>query len=414
MRRWLLALLIILAATPAQGLPPHDAPWTPVPLGALGLDGYIRQKWREPSLTLRYRTRIDRLITAARLRLVFASTRLDGIKGMTIRLNGVRIADLDASELAAGHQREIPVDARLVTPDNQLSFALTGPRSCVAAGAWAALSPDSALEVQSLHLRSRGGVDELPLPFFDPLLENDVEVPFVFAEPPSLSAVRAAFVLAGAFALATRAAVRFVVHVGALPPGNAVVVATPAQLTALGVSGEGLVDNPRGASQLLVVVAADDALVDAAETLAARLTHDVRAPLAFGGLVPFSSLAPADRLIVHGRRDGEIAIDFALPPAAVFWRDAGLPVTLLLRAARDAAARRIGGARRAVGPAGRAAQRRVCRDAQAGPAPGGPGSALPSAAVAPATPQPAHHLARAASERRLPVAASRGIFRRRG
>src|SRR5262249_54980398 len=157
-----------------------------------------QRKWREPSLTLRYRTRIDRLITAARLHLQPQALpkRLDGITGMTIRLNGVRIAELGAAELAAGQPRDLPVHARLITPDNALTFALTGPRSCVAAGAWAVLAPASVLEVQELRLRGRGGLGELPLPFFDPLLDSAAEVPFVFAEAPSPQAVRAAFVLA--------------------------------------------------------------------------------------------------------------------------------------------------------------------------------------------------------------------------
>jgi tetratricopeptide (TPR) repeat protein len=335
----LLAALLVCNGTPARAAPAREAAWTPVPLGALGLDAYIQRKWREPSLTLRYRTRIDRMITAARLRLQLTPTHLDGITKLTIRLNGVRVAELTAAELTAGYPREIALDARLITPNNELTFALSGPRSCVAAGAWGVLSPASALEVHEVRLRGRGGLNELPLPFFDRLLDSDVEVPFVFAEAPSPNAVRAAFVLAGGFALATRAEVRFPVSVGALPAGNAVVVGTPEQLAALGVTSGGLVDNPRGAGQLLVALAEDAELATVAEALAERLTrHAPGLGLQLGHLVPLSSLAPPDRLMVRGRRDGEIVLDFSLPPAAVFWRDAGLPVTLLLEEAmaRDA------------------------------------------------------------------------------
>ena len=334
-----LSALLLLGGVPARAAPAPDDAWTPLPLGALGLDAYLRQKWREPSLTLRYRTRVDRMVTAARLRVQLAPTRLDGVTAMTIRLNGVRIAELDAAELGQGTLPDIPIDARLFTSDNELTFALRGARSCVAAGAWGLLSPHSVLEVQQARLRDRGGLDELPLPFFDPLLDGDAEVPFVFATAPSPGAVRAAFVLAGGFALAARTNVSFPVRVGAIPDGNAVVLGTRSDLAALGVSGAGLVDNPRGTGQLLVVAGEDDQLPKLAGALAARLARHAPAPgLELGRLVPLSALAPADQLIVRGRRDGEIALHFSLPPATVFWRDAGLPVALMLdeAVARDA------------------------------------------------------------------------------
>jgi tetratricopeptide (TPR) repeat protein len=332
--------LLLLGSVTARAEPVRDAAVTLVPLGSLGLDAYVRRKWREPSLTLRYRTRVDRMITAARLRVQLAPARLDGIAGMTIRLNGVRIADLDAAELVAGQARELAVDARLFTSDNELTFALGTGRSCVAAGAWALLSPDSALEVQQARLDDRGGLDELPLPFFDPQIDGDAEVPFVFAAPPSPTAVRTAFVLAGAFALVARAAPRFPVGVGALPEGNAVVVGTRAELAALGVRTrrERLVDNPRGPGRLLVVATDDVEPENAVAALAARLTAQARPTgLWLGRLASFSSLAPPDRLVMHGRRDSQIVLDFSLPPATVFWRDAGLPVTLIYdeAAARD-------------------------------------------------------------------------------
>src|SRR5262249_61110148 len=117
------------------------------------------------------------------------------------------------------------------------------------AGGWPRIAPGSTLEVRQAELRGHTDLRWLPLPFVDPRLDASAEIPFVFAAAPSPAALRAALLVAGAFALAAPARLSFPVHVGALPPGDAVVIGTRAQLAALGVedgAGLGVVQRPGG------------------------------------------------------------------------------------------------------------------------------------------------------------------------
>ena len=321
-----------------------------VPLGELGLDAYTRRKWRSSRLTLRQRTRLDRVVTAARLRLGFAPAPLHGLRGLTILVNGVRVAEIPAAELRAEDgPREIVIDPRLFTADNDLTLVLESASSCVPAGSWALIAPASTLEVRQVELPGQPDLRWLPLPFVDPRLDATAEIPLVFAVAPSPAALRAAFLLAGAFALAAPPArLSFPVRVGALPPGNAVVVGTRSELARLGVGSApalGLVERPGGHGQLLVISGSDQELPEVALRLAHALASRAAAAteLVAGRPVSFAALASPDELALRGRRDGQIRVPFALPPATVFWPDAGLPVRLAWEEsmARDAPRSRL-------------------------------------------------------------------------
>src|SRR6185312_714738 len=105
---WATATADARAGTPAanEASAAHAEPgWTIVPLDELGLDAYTRRKWRSPTLTMRYRTRLDRVVTAARLRLAFAPGKLDGVTALAIVVNGVRVAEPPVGELQPAEAR---------------------------------------------------------------------------------------------------------------------------------------------------------------------------------------------------------------------------------------------------------------------------------------------------------------------
>ncbi|HXU74123.1 MAG TPA: cellulose biosynthesis cyclic di-GMP-binding regulatory protein BcsB [Polyangia bacterium] len=350
---WATATADARAGTPAanEASAAHAEPgWTIVPLDELGLDAYTRRKWRSPTLTMRYRTRLDRVVTAARLRLAFAPGKLDGVTALAIVVNGVRVAELPVGELQpAEATREIAIDPRLLTADNDvtLSWQTARTSNCVALGSWSRIAADSTLEVRQAELSGRIDLRWLPLPFVDPRLDASAEIPFVFAVPPSLAAQRAAFLVASAFALAAPARLSFPVRVGSLPPGNAVVIGTPAELHALGLDGGpalGMIERPGGHGWLLVVRGSDDELVERALRLAKTLAS--RAPdkeLEPGRQISFAELVSREQLTLRGRGDGQVHVPFVLPPATVFWPDGSLPVKMIWEEsqARDAPRARI-------------------------------------------------------------------------
>src|SRR5262249_38867140 len=189
-----------------------------------------------------------------------------------------RVAELPAAELQpAEAPREVLIDPQLLTADNDVTLTLqtARPSSCVAVGGWSLIAPGSTLEVRQAELRGHTDLRWLPLPFVDPRLDASAEIPFVFAATPSPAALRAALLVAGAFALAAPARLSFPVHVGTLPPGDAVVIGTRAQLAALGVEPGpvlGVVERPGGHGRLLVIRGDDEEVPAVALRLAKALT----------------------------------------------------------------------------------------------------------------------------------------------
>src|SRR5262249_33021264 len=154
----MLALLALLAPGKVAAAPSEQG-WSAVRAADLGLDSYIRRKWRSPTLTLRHQTRVDRLITAARLHLAFAAPPSGSdVLGRSVKVNGVEVAKLERSELLPSEgSRDIPIEGRLLTARNDISLTLIRPASaaaCVPAGTWSILAPDSRLEALEQALPS--------------------------------------------------------------------------------------------------------------------------------------------------------------------------------------------------------------------------------------------------------------------
>jgi Tfp pilus assembly protein PilF len=320
----------------------EDPPgWTSIPLRDLGLTDYVHRRWRDTTLVLPYRTRGDRTITAARLRLVLAPPRVERLDRISIRWNGVTIATIAPAEIGkGGGARELPIDARLFAVKNELSFVLEGPTPCVAPGGWALLGTDSVLEVQMRPLRAPADLGALPLPFVDPEVESSAAVPFTFAVPPDAGTLRAAFLVAGYFGTTRVARLGFPVTIGSLPDAAAVVVARRADLQRLGLPAAGpplrMVERADGPPLLLVTGDSDEELAAAATRLAPRIRAsdassskgDPGEPLQPGRLVAFSELVPEEALALRGHRDGQIRVPFRLEPGIFFWPRNGIAATL--------------------------------------------------------------------------------------
>jgi cellulose synthase (UDP-forming) len=102
---------------------------------------------------------------------------------------------------------------------------------------WARVHRNSYFEIQGDLLPLADDLKQLPLPFLDPAVVEPLSVPVVFASSPSLKAIQAAGIVSGYFGMISEGRpVRFPVHIGAIPPGNAIVISDNAGNLPAGLS----------------------------------------------------------------------------------------------------------------------------------------------------------------------------------
>ncbi len=231
---------------------------------------------------------------------------------LRISLNGLAVTALTPATAAAKDGFSgvaIAIPSLMLVRNNTLTFEFTGSgvmqsESQAQERVLCSIYPDSTLTVTGDRLRLGDDLSKLPLPIFDPDLETQTTVPFVFLTPPSRETLEAAGVVASWLGLesSTRPPV-FSASLGSIPAGDAVVIADnrPELPPMLEIPpGQGpllaLRPNPNDPfGSLLVVAGGDDAqLLSAAQTLAltGKAAPAVRttAPALSGSL---DQLAPA-------------------------------------------------------------------------------------------------------------------------
>lgn len=208
-----------------------------------------------------FRLRVDRLVTAARLRLSVNGEK-GGAVDIEVALNGCTAGQI---ELTAGQVKVLVLDPALLSDDNVLVLRLPGADSCEPAGDELLLALRAAeLELQQAALPIANDMTLLPLPFLDPRVEEPITIQVVLLGERTLEMVRAASFVAAYFGLQGGSRLRFAVFFDELPIGNAVVLAAgESEVTRGLIKGEGptvrLVDHPSGAddaAKLLFIAAA--------------------------------------------------------------------------------------------------------------------------------------------------------------
>ena len=208
-----------------------------------------------------FRLRVDRLVTAARLRLSTTGEK-GGAVDIEVALNGYTAGQI---ELTAGQVKVLALDPALLSDDNILVLRRPGADPCEPAGDKLLLALEAAeLELQQAALPIANDVALLPLPFFDPRVEEPTTIQVALLGERTLEMVQAASLVAAYFGLQGGSRLRFAVFFDELPVGNAVVLAAgESEVTRGLIAGEGptvrLVDNPNGAddaAKLLVIAAA--------------------------------------------------------------------------------------------------------------------------------------------------------------
>ena len=99
---------------------------------------------------------------------------------------------------------------------------------------WARVHRSTYLDIQGDLLPLADDLKQLPMPFLDPAVMQPLSLPVVFASAPSMKAIQAAGIVTSYFGMISEnRPVRFPVHIGAIPPGNAIVISdNPSNLPA--------------------------------------------------------------------------------------------------------------------------------------------------------------------------------------
>ncbi len=109
---------------------------------------------------------------------------------------------------------------------------------------WARVHRSTYLDLQGDLLPLADDLKQLPLPFLDPAVVQPLRLPLVFASAPSLKAIQAAGIVTSYFGMTSEGRpVRFPVHIGAIPPGNAIVISDNASNLPAGL-GMPILDSP--------------------------------------------------------------------------------------------------------------------------------------------------------------------------
>lgn len=336
----------------------------------LGESAGLRLRGADASGVVNFGVRLDRAVTAAKLRLryTYSPALLPQLSQLKVYLNEEPVATLPYDKEGAGKviTREIALDPRLLSGFNRIRLQMIGhyTTECedpMHSSMWTDISAASDIVLSTQPLILRDDLAMLPAPFFDRRDNRRVEIPFVFAQTPSLPVAHAAGVIASWFgALADYRDARFPVLLNQLPARHAVVFATndarPAGLSLPAVQGPTItmMSRPRDPAVKLLVLQGRDAK----DLEAAALALASGSAALSGALARIQTSEPAPRrkpydaprwirtdrpvrlgelvndptaLQVQGYQPGAIRVDLRVPADLLTWQNRGIPLDLKYR-----------------------------------------------------------------------------------
>lgn len=188
---------------------------------------------------IEFSLRKDELIVQAVLHLKFvpSPSLLPLISQIKVYLNDelVNAFALTEEQIGKLNSVDIPIDSRFFGDFNRLRLEFIGHYKSVCENSahnslWLDIDKQSNLELMFQTLLVENDLSHFPEPFFDPLDNNQLNLPMVFVEQPNLMQQRAAAILASWFG--SKALWRgsfFPVLFNQTPTGNAIIFATNAQ-----------------------------------------------------------------------------------------------------------------------------------------------------------------------------------------
>ena len=179
------------------------------------------------------------VVRSARIHLYYAFSPglLPQISHIKLLLNGTLIGTIQPTAGQSGGsdgrdtEADLAIPPGLLTRSNTLTFEFIGHYTMACEDPanttlWARVHRNSFIDIRGDLLPLADDLKHLPVPFLDHSVAQRPSIPIVFASQPSLKAIQAAGVVSSYFGMVSEnRAVRFPVHIGSIPPGNAIVVA---------------------------------------------------------------------------------------------------------------------------------------------------------------------------------------------
>ena len=152
---------------------------------------------------------------------------LNGTLFATVQPTPGKMGGSDSSDMTA----DFTIPPELLVHNNTLTIEFIGHYTMVCEDPanttlWARVHRNSSIEIHGNKLPLSDNLNDLPLPFLDPAVVEPLSIPVVFPSAPSYKAIQAAGVIASYFGMISEnRPVRFPVYIGAIPAGNAIVIA---------------------------------------------------------------------------------------------------------------------------------------------------------------------------------------------
>lgn len=284
----------------------------------------------------------------------FSPSLLPQLSHLKLIMNGTLFATVQPTPGAVGGsdsrdaEGEFTIPPELLVHNNTLTIEFIGHYTMVCEDPanttlWARVHRNTFLDIRGDLLPLADDLKQLPMPFLDPAVIQPLSIPIVFAAPPSYKAIQAAGVVSSYFGLISESRpVRFPVHIGAIPPGNAIVISDnpanlPAGLNLPGISAPTVAmrTNPNDPYSKILVVAG----ADAEQALVAAQAVALHSDMLSGGQATIASLKLPGKQQPDGaprwaRTDQTIALwDYAT--ADQLQGDGSAPLNVYFRIAPD-------------------------------------------------------------------------------
>lgn len=342
-----------------------------LPFSKLGAFDPIHLRGISDTHSIGIGVRLDRVVTAAHLHLVYtySPALIFSLSHIRVLINNQVIATVPFDSEHAGRpvSADIPLDPRFFADFNQLSLELvahyttTSCEDSANSALWADVSPLSEVVLDQQSVKLADDLALLPAPFFDRRDSAQLVLPFVLPALPSDDMMRSAAVTASWFgSLADYRGAKFPVMQGFPAADNGVVLATtdnlPAGLAVPKIDGPQLmvVPNPVAPDKKLLLLlgrnvkelqVAVDALVTGKLVLAgssatvgdvdigpARKPYDAPKWLPVDRPVQFKEIVTNNDLLqVQGGAPDPVRIDMHVPADLFAWNGRGVPLDLRYR-----------------------------------------------------------------------------------
>ncbi len=236
------------------------------------------------------------VVRTAKMHVVYAFSPglLPQLSHLKFSINGTLFATIEPTPTASGSstsnptdghtaEADFPIPPELLVHQNTLTIEFIGHYAATCedpanTALWARVLRSSTIESTGDLLPLADDLKQLPAPFVDPAVIQPASINVVFLNAPTLKAIQAAGIVASYFGMVSEnRPVRFPVSIGAIPTGNAIVIAEnpailPATLNLASPTSPTIAmrtnpNDPYGKLLILTGSSADDAIA-AAQALA--------------------------------------------------------------------------------------------------------------------------------------------------